>query len=150
MFFFLHCLANVSKNRSEISSKDSMVLAIGRFWRPPKVNMTSVQHDFGQYKPCTAILMIQYLYVYIYNIYISIQFYTMVQKKDAPSGLMAILLGGFNPPENKYIYIYRDIYSSNGIIIGRKKQTYIYNIIENIYIYLYIYIYTYKYQCIYI
>ena len=71
--------------------------------------MTSVQHDFGQYKPCTAILMIQYLYVYIYTIYIyiSIQFYTMVQKKDAPSGLMAILLGGFNPPENNiYIEIY--------------------------------------------
>ena len=91
--------------------------------------MRSVQHDFGQYKPCTAILMIQYLciYIYIQYIYIYILINTILYngtKKDVPSGLMAILLGGFNPPENN-IYIYRDIYSSNGIIIGRKKQTYI-------------------------
>jgi hypothetical protein len=147
MFFFLHCLANVSKKQIGDIFERFYGACNRSVWRPPKVNMTSVQHDFGQYKPCTAILMIQYLYVYIYTIYIYINtiLYNGTKKRRA------LWLNGhtawwFQPAWKQYIY--RDIYSSNGIIIGRKKQTYIYNIIENIYIY--IYIYTYKYQCIYI
>ena len=76
-----------------------------------------------------------YIYIHTIYIYLLIQFYTMEQKKDAPSGLMAILIGGFNPPENN-IYIYIFVKWDH----HRQEETniYIYNIIENTHTYIYI------------